>query len=146
MSQSRNVLKEFGKLDVVNERLPMERLAAATVLDAQDSGKTFVLALAGGFTATLPLPQSVSAGWHATFVVGVAPTTSYIITGGAANIHAVGSVCEDVAAPSTSGTAVTNVNLVANQATVGDRVHVFTDGLLYFAQYHVDDAAHITLT
>ena len=149
MAQSRNVLKEFGKVSVVNDRLNVESLTAASTLDSEDSGKVFVLNLAAGFTTTLPTPQAASSGWHATFVVGTAPTGgNYVITSGAANIHAVGSTNEDAGGdgPSSAGTADTNINFVANQALVGDRVHLFTDGTAYYAEYAVDEVADITLT
>lgn len=149
MAQSRNVLKEFGKLTLVNDRLNVESLTAASTLDNQDSGKIFMLNLAAGFTTTLPLPQAASSGWHATFVVGTAPTGgNYVLTSGAANIHSVGSSNQDAGgdAPSSAGTADTNINFIANQALVGDRVTLFTDGTAYYAEFAVDEIADITLT
>lgn len=62
-----------------------ERLTAARVLVAADSGKTFALALAAGFTVTLPLLSSAP-GFRATFVVEIAPTGNYIIITNAADL------------------------------------------------------------
>jgi hypothetical protein len=55
-----------------------ERLITTRVLTAADSGKTFALALAGGFTVTLPLLSSAP-GFYCNFIVEVAPTSDYII-------------------------------------------------------------------
>jgi len=148
MSQARNVLKEAGKLSVVNNRLVVESLTAASTLDALDSGKVFMLNLAGGFTTTLPLPQTAGSGWSASFLVGTAPTTAYILTSGAANIFAVGVSSQDAGgdAESSAGTADTNINFVASQALVGDRVDIFTDGVAYYATFIVDEISDVTLT
>jgi len=148
MSQARNVLKEAGKLSVVNNRLVVESLTAASTLDALDSGKVFMLNLAGGFTTTLPLPQSVGSGWSASFLVSTAPTTSYILSTGTTSIYAVGVSSQDAAgdAQSSAGTADTNINFVGSQALVGDRVDIFTDGVAYYATFICDEIADITLT
>jgi hypothetical protein len=55
-----------------------ERLITTRVLTNADSGKTFGLALAGGFTVTLPALATAS-GFRATFIVEISPTTAYII-------------------------------------------------------------------
>ncbi len=65
-----------------------EQLTAARVLTAADSGKTFALALAGGFTVTLPALSTVS-GFNVKFVVEVAPTSDYVITAATADLDKV---------------------------------------------------------
>ncbi len=61
-----------------------ESLITTKALDKEDSGKTFGLNLAGGFTITLPSLNLVNAGWKARFRVEITPTTAYIITENAA--------------------------------------------------------------
>ncbi len=62
-----------------------EQLITTRVLTAVDSGKTFGLALANGFTVTLPALSTVF-GFNVKFVVEIAPTTDYIITAATADL------------------------------------------------------------
>ncbi len=62
-----------------------EQLITTRVLTAADSGKTFGLALAAGFTVTLPALSTVS-GFNVKFVVEIAPTGDYIITAATADL------------------------------------------------------------
>lgn len=98
-------------------------LAAATTLTAADSGKTFLLALAGGFTVTLPANTTI--GFRCRFVVSVAPTTAYLIAAATADTIG-GSVlsssggAEDTEAAFTADT----VGFVANVAVPGDIIEI----------------------
>lgn len=100
-----------------------ETIAAARTLVMADSGKTFVLALAGGFTVTLPANTEV--GFKCRFVVGVAPTTAYIIAAATADTMA-GSVLSPSGAAEDTEAAFTGdqANFIANTAVVGDELSV----------------------
>lgn len=101
-----------------------ERLTAARVLTNADSGKLFGLALAGGFTVTLPA-LATNTGFYCEFVVEVAPTTAYIISTAEAD-NIAGSVYESSGGAGDTETAFTAdvVNFVANTAVIGDQVDV----------------------
>lgn len=98
-------------------------LTSATTLTAADSGKTFLLNLATGFTVTLP--ANTTLGFRAKFIVGIAPTTAYLIA--AATIDTIGGSvlsssggAEDAEAAFTADT----VGFVANTAVPGDVIEV----------------------
>ena len=106
-----------------------ETVAAANVITASETGKTFFLALAGGFASTLPAP---AAGLKFRFIVSVSPTTAYtIVTNGSANIIKGGTI-------EIAGTASPYINngdlitFVANTAVVGDWVELVSDGTSWF--------------
>lgn len=106
-----------------------ETVTAANVITAAESGKTFFLALAGGFASTLPAP---AAGLKFRFIVSVSPTTAYtIVTNGSANIIKGGTI-------EIAGTASPYINngdlitFVANTAVVGDWVELVSDGTSWF--------------
>lgn len=101
-----------------------ERLTAARVLTAADSGKVFGLALAGGFTVTLPA-LATSPGFNASFVVEIAPTTAYIIAS-AENDNIAGSVYESSGGAGDTETAFSadQINFVANTAVIGDQADI----------------------
>ncbi len=103
-----------------------ERLITTRVLTAADSGKTFGLALAGGFTVTLP---ELAAGLYFRFVVEVAPTTAYIIAS-AENDNLAGSVYESSGGAGDTETAFTadQINFVANVAVIGDQADIASVG------------------
>ena len=65
-----------------------EKLITTRVLTAADSGKTFSLALAAGFTVTLPA-LSTGSGMNFKFVVEIAPTGNYTIIANAADLDLV---------------------------------------------------------
>lgn len=104
-------------------------ITTKTVL-ATETGKTFFLNLAAGFTVTLPEPAE---GLKYKFIVATAPTTAYIIvTNGSDNIIQ-GSVCspEVVALVSVVADA-DDINFVANLAVKGDYVELESDGTSWF--------------
>ena len=67
---------------ITSLRVPTETLAAAKTLVAKDSGKTFMLNLAGGFTVTLPTLKAAGNGFAVRFIVKTNPTTAYIVVMG----------------------------------------------------------------
>lgn len=98
-------------------------LTAATTLTAADSGKTFLLNLATGFTVTLPANTTV--GFRARFIVGIAPTTAYIISAATADTIG-GSVLSSSGGAEDTEAAFTadSVTFVANTAVAGDIIEV----------------------
>lgn len=109
-----------------------EVLTAAKTLVAGDSGKTFYLNLAGGFTVTLPAPLL---GLNFEFIVKTAPTTAYIIaTSGGANIMC-GGVNElevDTGDDGPYDTDADVLNFVASVAVQGDFVQMRCDGTNWY--------------
>ena len=120
---------ELAKLDGTAR---VETLAAASTLEAADSGKTLFLALAGGFTTTLPAP---AAGLNFKFIVATSPTTAYIIvTNGGADII-IGGINElevDTADDGPYDANADTLNLVANVAVIGDWVSFVSDGTSWY--------------
>lgn len=123
----------------------VETLTAARVLVAADSGKTFLLNLAGGFDVTLP--ALTTTGFSAKFIVKTAPTTAYTITGATADKMA-GSIFEATGAASDTEAAATGdvLNFVANTAVVGDQADVFCDGAAYYVKGFCSAAGGMTIT
>ena len=102
-----------------------ERLITTRVLTAADSGKTFGLALVGGFTVTLPALSTVS-GFNVNFVVEVAPTTAYIVITNAADLDTMaGQVYGADGVSSGAGSVTTfsadQMNFVASASVIGDQ-------------------------
>ncbi len=104
-----------------------ERLITTRVLTAADTGKTFGLALAGGFTVTLP---ALAAGLYFKFIIEVSPTTAYIIASAEGdNISLVGAAADGNAVViNSAGFSADQVNLVANLAIIGDKVDISSVG------------------
>jgi len=126
-----NILKA-DNLQTTTHSKTVTDLAAATTLAAADSGKIFTLSLAGGFTVTLPTPGAAGAGWSAQFIVGVAPTTAYIIASGTASTM-YGTVTTSEAALGDSGAGDDNIQFVASSAVIGDLITITSNGTNYFA-------------
>ena len=107
-------------------------LTAASTLTASQSGSTFFLDLAGGFTTTLPAPAD---GLRYKFIVKTAPTTAYIIvTNGGADIM-IGGINELEVDTSDDGPYDANAdtfNFVASVAVVGDWVEMISDGTSWY--------------
>jgi hypothetical protein len=107
-----------------------ERLVTTRVLTAADSGKTFALALAGGFTVTLPLLSTV-AGFNCKFVVEIAPTTDYVIICNTTDLDKMaGQVYGSDGADGDSETDFTadQLNFVASASVIGDSAEVLQVG------------------
>lgn len=129
-----------------------ESLITTKALDAEDSGKTFGLNLAGGFTVTLPALSKVNAGFRVSFRVEIQPTTAYIITeDGTADTntvigHVTTSTAETTASDFASDTPVTFVTFVATAAEAGDVAHFTTNGTNWFVEAVCTIPTGITLT
>ena len=109
-----------------------ETVSAANVITADETGKTFFLALAGGFASTLPAP---AAGLRYKFIVSVAPTTAYTIaTTSSANIikGGVNELEVDTGDDGPYSAVGDLVSFVANVAVVGDWVEFISDGTSWF--------------
>lgn len=131
MAQStiKNDVRITGNLRVDGDTVAV---SAARTLTAEDSGRTFFLDLAGGFTVTMPAPVL---GFKCRFIVKTAPTTAYVIaTAGGANIMVV-SVNEletDTTEDGPSDDDADILNFVANVALPGDFVDVSCDGTKFY--------------
>jgi len=138
----------WGATTHSSHRLKVESLTAAKILTTEDSGKVFMLNLAGGFDVTLPSATANNiAGCHYTFIVGTDPTTAYTITGTTTDAMAGKVVCsaggnEDE--ENTRGGDV--VNFIANTAVIGDKVEIYCDGVGYYAYGITGAAGGITIT
>lgn len=128
------------------QRKATQSLVTATTLVEADSGKTFFLNLAGGFTVTLPAPTD---GVEYEFIVGTAPTTAYIVNNasGTAGDNVVGHVLSSSGGPEdTEPTNGDSISFVANTAVRGDRVHVISDGTSWYATCRCAAAGGIVIT
>ena len=116
-------------------------LTAAYTLLSEDSGTMFRLNLAAGFAVTLPLP---SLGLCYEFFVGTAPTSNYTIVTSASAAILNGKAVNSAAGAGSTSTTGTTITFVANQASVGDYVKVFTDGTYWYASATSKTAAGVT--
>lgn len=113
-------------------------LTAAKTLTAQDSGKTFFLATAGGFAVTLP---AVALGLRFAFIIQVAPSGgSYtIVAASGTPIHGM-VLAKDLNgatdSAATAGTGVLTITLVDSKAQKGDVVSLYSDGTNWFVNVH----------
>lgn len=125
-----------------DESANSEVVTTTNVIAAAESGKTFYLSLAGGFTSTLPAP---ALGMRFRFVVKTAPTTSYVITtDGGANIM-YGMIEERVGGAGVAGAARDTFNFVANQAIISDWVEFYSDGTNWYYHGMTDVSAGSTV-
>lgn len=137
-----------AELQASNSNNLAEIVATTNVITAAETGTTFFLNLAGGFTSTLPAP---ALGLRYRFIVMTAPTTNYVIaTNGGANIMVV-SVNEletDTTEDGPSDDDADTLNFVANVALPGDYVDVFCDGTKWYAlgQTRADGAVTTSTT
>lgn len=123
----------------------IEVLTAAKTLTSVDSGKTFYLDLAGGFTVTLP--ANATAGFKATFIVKTAPTTAYILLAATADTIIGYPVASTGGDESANGNAAGDqVNFVANTALPSDRVDVEFDGTSVHVRATCKATGAITIT
>ena len=118
-----------------------EVVTTTNTIGAAESGTTFYLNSAGGFTSTLPAP---AAGLHFKFVVKTAPTTSYIITTNAAANVLYGKIFERAGTAGVAGAAADVINFVANNAIAGDTYLFDCDGTNWYITGSVDVAAGCT--
>lgn len=120
-----------------------EIVTATNVIAASESGKTFYLHAAGGFTSTLPAP---ALGLMFRFIVRTAPTGgAYVITtNGGANIM-FGRTLERAGTAGVAGAARDTFNFVANQSIIGDEVTFRSDGTNWYYTGTTDIAAGNTV-
>jgi hypothetical protein len=123
-------------------------ITIATVLPASASGFTYFLgANAGAIAVTLPSPSDVGAGGWFEFIVGVNGLTGAVtISSDTTNVHIVTSG-PDIGTGnyiSSANTARTSV-IFGTGSDIGDRVHLISDGTLYYAKALVAVAANLTV-
>jgi len=130
----------------------VESLITTKTLDKEDNGKTFFLNLAGGFTVTLPALATVDAGWRVKIIVGITPTTAYIVTElvGTDTNKLVGNVTTstgETTAAAFNATGFTLVTfVVASGAVKGDYIEIVSDGSFYYVSGCTSVPAAITFT
>jgi hypothetical protein len=112
----------------------VETLRAATVLGAEDSGKTYILNSAAEFVTRLP---PLEAGLEFTFIVGAAPSgASYtVVTHNSANVIIGHILSSDLNAASDGDFEVSGgdtISFVDSKAVKGDRVHLICDGTNWY--------------
>lgn len=108
-----------------------EKLNAAKVLTAEDSGKVFDLFNVSGFAVTLPKLKDVKKGFEIQLRVELAPTgAAYLIQVDASNSGLLfgNSVASDALAAGTSLGGGDSVSFAATAAVISDRVQIRTDG------------------
>jgi hypothetical protein len=133
---------------VSGQRHKVESLITTKTLTVADSGKVFMLNLAGGFTVTLPAVTATNiSGCHFTFIVGTDPTTAYIIAGGTADKMSGKVVCS-AGGNEDEENAITGdqFNFVANTALIGDKVTIICDGTGFYGWGITGAAGGITIT
>lgn len=113
---------------------------SAVVLDgsyspaASESGSTFFLDNAAGFTVTLPSPEL---GLSFTFVVSAVNSTGpYVISATADTISMVSFLAYGSAADGNAASGTT-LTLNTNETTGGDRIELVSDGTSWFASAFV---------
>jgi hypothetical protein len=107
----------FGAREV-----PVVTLSAATTVEANQSGTTFILDAAAGATITLP---SVANGLVFRFVVGAAFATTNWIVDSAEGDNITGNLVVNGAA--VPAAAEDQINFVASAETVGDYIELIAD-------------------
>ena len=126
-----------------DESLNSEVVTTTNVITAAESGETFFLNAAGGFTSTLPAP---ALGLRYRFIVKTSPTTSYVIvTTSSANIM-YGMMEERAGTAGVAGSTEDTFNFVGGQSIVGDWVEFQSDGTNWYYHGMVDIAAGNTVT
>ncbi|HEB28834.1 MAG TPA: right-handed parallel beta-helix repeat-containing protein [Porticoccus sp.] len=105
-----------------------EVVTSTNVIIASESGKTFYLNAAGGFTSTLPAP---AIGLNFKFIVSTAPATAYIITTNGGDNILQGTYL-DIIGELVSIAAQDTLNFVASASLVGDSLEVESDGTSWF--------------
>ena len=119
-----------------------EVVTATNPILAAESGSTFYLSAAGGFTSTLPAP---ALGLVFRFVVKTAPTgASYIITTTSGNNLLFGMFEERAGGAGVAGAAQDTQNFVVNAAIIGDWAEYRSDGTNWYIHGMVNVAAGIT--
>ena len=104
---------------------PIENVTTTNVITAAESGTTYYLNAAGGFTSTLPVPAD---GLHYTFIVRTAPSSgNYVITTDA-GANALNGMYLDVVGELVSFNAMDTLNFISGTSLQSDRLEVECDG------------------
>ena len=127
-----------------DESANTEVVATTNVIGAAESGKTFYLSLAAGFTSTLPAP---AAGLKFRFIVKTAPTgAAYVITTNGGDNILYGHMVERAGGAGVAGAARDTFNFIHNQSIIGDWVEFYSDGTNWYYHGMVDVAAGNTVS
>ena len=126
----------------------VETLRAATVLTAEDSGKTLILNSATEFATRLP---PLEPGLEFTFIVGAAPTgASYtVVTHASANVivgHVLSSDLNNASDADFETSGGDTLSFVDGAAVKGDRAHFVCDGVNWFVNAGASAQGGITIT
>ena len=123
---------DYGRFDV-------EVLSATKSLDAEDTGKVFMLNSATEFTTTLPSIAVAKAGWNCKIIVGAAPSgAAYVITELATAdtnkviVNGINELEVDTSDDGPYSAGCTTVSFADGVAVAGDWVDIFCDGTNYF--------------
>lgn len=127
---------KYADADNVKEMIAVRRVETVTatnVITAAESGTTYFLDAAAGFTSTLPAP---AAGLEYTFIVKTAPTSNgYIIAsngGGDVIVLGVNELEVDTGDDGPYDDNADAVTFVANVAVAGDRCYFICDGTKWY--------------
>ena len=118
-----------------------ETVTTTNTILANESGKTFFLNLAGGFTSTLPAPAE---GLKFKFIVQTAPTTAYIITTNGGDNIIFGTIVDTTA--TLAANAEDTITFVASTALVGDSAEFISDGTNWYMTAQSQANGGITAT
>jgi len=134
-----------GQLTVASYLQPTEVVTTTNVIAATESGTTFYLDLAGGFTSTLPAP---AAGLNFRFKVKTAPTTAYIITTNAGANVLYGSIHEITTTAGVTIQAQDTLNFVGSASLIGDWIECESDGTNWYVtgSTQVDGGITVSVT
>jgi hypothetical protein len=105
-----------------------ETVTTTNVITAAETGTTYFLNLAGGFTSTLPAP---AAGLNYKFIIKTAPTTTYVITTTSGSNLLYGTFL-DIVGELTYFSAQDTLNFVGGSAAIGDKLEVQSDGTNWY--------------
>jgi hypothetical protein len=137
-------LKNSGSIGkALDLNIGTTQLAAAYTLTEADNGKTFLLALAGGFG--ISIPNTLPAGFRCTFRVKIAPTTAYILTASTADTI-IGKVYSSTGSDEAFNALGDTIEFVAATSLIGDRLELFFDGDRWHAEGYADVTGSITIT
>ena len=129
----------------VYEYSSYESLTAAKTIDTEDNGKTFGLNKAEGAIITLPTCAAAGAGFHCIFRVETTfITTDWVITATSTLINL--RVNEATGGAGELDANATSVNFAAAAETIGDVIHLSTNGSVWFAQGFCEAVNGITAT
>jgi hypothetical protein len=121
---------------------PTSITASTATIAVEDSGRVFFLNRAAGIAVTLPA-VATAAGVTYEFIVGTAPTTAYVITGGSSTVRGV-VVTSATGGADFESTGAASVTFVASVAVRGDRVELRCDGTNWYAYAMCSAATAVT--